>query len=98
MALMAVACALGAPAARAADAAASEVTAANSNKATEVGAIVVTARLRKELLSETPAVVQAITGSTLLNSGITDLSHIDLLAPTSTSRRASCSIAWTPAE
>jgi outer membrane receptor protein involved in Fe transport len=70
----------GALAAHAADPA-TENGAAASSKPTEVGAVVVTARLRKELVSQTPAVVTAVTGDTLAQSGITDLSHIDLLVP-----------------
>src|SRR5437870_3571248 len=80
VAFTAATCLMGAPAARAASDA-SDATATTSANATEVGAIIVTSRLRKELVSQTPAVVTAISGDTLSQSGVTDLSHIDLLTP-----------------
>ena len=78
---MAIASAMGLIGAPPARADAADATAAGAGKSTEVGAIVVTSRLRKELVSQTPAVVTAISGDTLSQSGVTDLSHIDLLAP-----------------
>jgi iron complex outermembrane receptor protein len=74
------ACLMGSPAALAAEA--TGTTAASSGESTtEVGALIVTSRLRKELVSQTPAVVTAISGETLAQSGITDLPHISLLVP-----------------
>src|SRR4249919_169032 len=71
--------ALASPVAWAQDTAPSEAT--QANKATNLGAVTVTARKREETLQEVPVAVTAFTADALDKLNVEDLSDLDALVP-----------------
>lgn len=70
-------------AARAADALAADAsaTATPAVAGTEVGEVIVHARLKEEAITQAPVVVTAVTGDALTEAGITDMTSLENLVP-----------------